>query len=414
MSVVGALRARGLGRKDVLPAAGLFVLGGVLFAVGWEPVLQDAHTSAPWRVPLPWRLLPLAGACAAVLVRRIRPASALGAGLLFGAADLMMGFSICMLLALWELLHSAALHASRAVSRLLVRAIVVLMVVVTVLLFAVARDRQVAVLVFLLMLDLLFVPVWWAASVRQERETAEAERLRARQQAVIAELDRRSAVAEERSRMARDLHDVIAGHLSAIALQSGAVDPERDEREVVGDVLRTIRQNSVEALREMRAMIELLRSQDPEEHRIPDTAPPRLADLGLLLESARAAGLRVAMAGEGGEAASAVDPPPGLPASVDLTAYRIVQESLTNAVKHAAGARSWVRVFPREGDLHVEVVNELTGEGKPGLPGAGAGLLNMRERASAVRGTVSARRVGDRWRVHAVLPLGEERERHGD
>ncbi|WP_106396725.1 sensor histidine kinase [Actinocorallia populi] len=408
MSIIGIPRDRSLRRKDVLPAAGLFVLGAALCATGWESLLWDASASAPWEVSAPWRLVPLAGACAAVLVRRIMPLPALGAGLLCGMADLLMGFSIPMLLALWELLHSAALHASKAVNRLLVRTIVVLMAAVTVLLLVTAQDRQIAVLVFLLMLDLLFVPVWWATAVRQERETADAERLRAEQQAVIAELDRRSAVAEERARMARDLHDVIAGHLSAIALQSGAVDPEQDERELVDDVLRAIRQNSVEALREMRAMIELLRSQDPLEHRISDVAPSRLADLDLLLDSARAAGLRVAMAAGDGEA-----PPPDLPAAVDLTAYRIVQEALTNAVKHAAGARSWVRVFPDGDDLHVEVVNELARGGEPALSGGGTGLLNMRERAAAIKGTVTARPEGGRWRVHAVLPLGEKRERHG-
>ncbi|GAA0940713.1 sensor histidine kinase [Actinocorallia libanotica] len=403
MSVTGVLRGRSLARKDVLPAAGLFVLGVVFLSAGWDPFAWGKEP--PWPVPLPWRLVVLAGACAAVLVRRTRPLPALGVGVLFGALDLLAGFSVAMLLALWELLHSAVLHASKRASRLLARTVMALTVAIAVVLFATAQDLQVVVLLVLLMLDLVLVPVWWGVTVRQERETAETERLRAEQQARIAELDRRSAVAEERARMARDLHDVIAGHLSAIALQSGAVDPRRDEREIVDDVLRAIRQNSVEALREMRAMIELLRSQDPQDRRIPDTAPPRLAELDLLLDSARAAGLEVAV--EGGAA-----PPAGLPASVDLTAYRIVQEALTNAIKHAAGARSWVRVFPEGGDLHVEVVNELTRGGEPVLPGAGAGLLNMRERAAAIRGTVTARRDGDRWRVHAVLPVAGERERN--
>ncbi|WP_432248389.1 sensor histidine kinase [Streptomyces sanyensis] len=418
---------------------GLFVLGSVLYAAGWYPFFREVHTLAPWQVPLAWRLIPLSGACLAVLVRRTLPMYALGAGLFFATIDVLMGFSISMLLVVSELLYSATLHASRRASRLLIYTVIALMVAITTVLFTVTGDWQVAVLLIMLMITILFVPVWWAMTVRQERDTAEAERLRAEQQARIAELDRRTAVAEERARMARELHDVIAGHLSAIAIQSGAAGSLREDRAAVDDVLRTIRQISVDALREMRAMIELLRGQNGDGEQVSYTAPARLAELDLLLDSARAAGLDVAVTGGAAGAAEApgadrpesadgredaprpgtgggagapgtVRLPAGLPASVDLAAYRIVQEALTNAVKHATGGRAWVTVCPEGGDLHVEVLNELTGGQASALPGAGIGLLNMRERAAAIGGTVSARPVGNRWRVHAVLPLGEERE----
>ncbi|MET9916017.1 histidine kinase [Streptomyces sp. NPDC006435] len=399
------------GRKDVLPAVGLFVVGAALYAVGWYPFFRDVHTLAPWDVPVGWRLIPLGGACVAVLVRRRLPMSALGAGLFLGAIDVLMGFSISMLLVLSELLYSATLHASRYASRMLVRTVIALMVAFTTALLSVVRDWQVVVLLVMLMLTIVFVPVWWAMTVRQERDVAEAERSRAEQQATIAELDRRTAVAEERARMARELHDVIAGHLSAIAIQSDAVGTMGEDRAAVDEVLRTIRKNSVDALREMRAMIELLRGQDTEGERASRTAPARLAELDALLESARAAGLDVTVTAgaQDGPAGGPGDGPlHGLPASVDLAAYRIVQEALTNAAKHAAGARAWVTVRPEGGDLYVEIVNELAGEGMSGLPGAGIGLLNMHERAVAIGGTVSAEPVGDRWRVHAVLPLGGE------
>ncbi|GAA4796490.1 histidine kinase [Streptomyces sanyensis] len=418
---------------------GLFVLGSVLYGAGWYPFFREVHTLAPWQVPLAWRLIPLTGACLAVLVRRTLPMYALAAGLFFATIDVLMGFSISMLLVVSELLYSATLHASRRASRLLIYTVIALLVAITTVLFTVTGDWQVTVLLIMVMITILFVPVWWAMTVRQERDTAEAERLRAEQQARIAELDRRTAVAEERARMARELHDVIAGHLSAIAIQSDAAGSLRDDRAAVDDVLRTIRQISVDALREMRAMIELLRGQNGDGEQVSYTAPARLAELDLLLDSARAAGLDVAVTGGAAGAARTAGPdrpepadgredaprpgtgggagaagtvrlPAGLPASVDLAAYRIVQEALTNAVKHATGARAWVTVCPEDGDLHVEVLNELTGGGAPALPGAGIGLLNMRERAAAIGGTVSARPVGDRWRVHAVLPLGEERE----
>lgn len=426
MTLLGALRTRvsRFERKDVLPAAGLFVLGAALYGAGWYPFFRDVHTFALWNVPLGWRLVPLTGACAAVLVRRRLPMSALVAGLFFSAIDVLMGFSISMLMVLSELLYSATLHASRYASRMLVRTVIALMVVITSALLSVVRDWQVIVLLVMLMLTIMFVPVWWAMTVRQEREAAEAERARAEQQATIAELDRRTAVAEERARMARELHDVIAGHLSAIAIQSDAVGAMSDDRAAVDEVLRTIRKNSVDALREMRAMIELLRGQNSEGQQVSYTAPARLAELDVLLDSARAAGLDVAMtagaagaagsSGAAGIAGAEGDPSDGslrgLPASVDLAAYRIVQEALTNAAKHATGARTWVTVRPEDGDLHVEIVNELAGNELSALPGAGIGLLNMRERAAAIGGTISAEPVGDRWRVHAVLPLGGERE----
>jgi len=94
---------------------------------------------------------------------------------------------------------------------------------------------------------------------------------------------------------------------------------------------------------------------------------------------------------------------PALPVAVDLAAYRIVQEALTNAAKHAAGSRTSVAVHRRDAELVIEVVNELTA---PVTDGEGTGLVSMRERAHATGGTLSAGRCGSGWRVRAVLPTG--------
>ncbi|MFD3512533.1 sensor histidine kinase [Streptomyces sp. NPDC058657] len=429
---LGVLRDRSFhpDRKDVLPAVALFLLGAFLYLVGWYPFFRDVHTLALWNLSIAWRLIPLACACVAVLVRRHLPLPALGAGLVCCVADVLMGFSISMLLVVSELLYSATLHGSRRQSRTLIRGVIALVVAVTTVLLWTVGDWQVAVLLILLMLTIVFVPVWWAMTVRQEREEAEAARTRARQQARIAELDRRTAVSEERARMARNLHDVIAGHLSAIAIQSDAVGTMASDGQAVNAVLRSIRKNSVEALTEMRAMIELLRGQNADEQQMPQASPPRLADLDVLLDSARATGLDVSLTtpeatpktpweatpdapGEANAEPAAVAAPalpPAIPTTVDLAAYRIVQEALTNAAKHAAGSRAWVAVHARDGDLHVEVTSKLTDAKEPALPGAGTGLLNMRERAAAIGGTVSAAPADGCWRVHAVLPLGPERE----
>ncbi|HEY6737306.1 MAG TPA: histidine kinase, partial [Actinopolymorphaceae bacterium] len=208
-----------------------------------------------------------------------------------------------------------------------------------------------------------------------------------------------------RSRMARDLHDVIAGHLSAIAIQSEAVlsmavnaesrggDPA--VRETVNTVLRSVRENSVQALNEMRTMIGLLRGDDDSD---PQTSPPRLRELDPLIESARAGGVRLEVIGDPAAL-------PELPAAVDLVAYRIVQEALTNVVKHASGAAATLRVDQVDHRVEIEVRNELTST--PATTVSGTGLASMRERAQSVGGSVTADRDGNVWRVHARLPVGE-------
>jgi signal transduction histidine kinase len=293
-----------------------------------------------------------------------------------------------------DLLFCATLYGSRRTSQVVVwgsGAVVLTLVVVSIMS---AHDFRDVVVTFIQVFSVPLIPVWWAMNVRYHRQTAEAERARADQLARINELDRNAAVQAERSRMARDLHDVIAGHLSAIAIQSEAVlsmvdgDPAAMRR-----VLKSVRENSVQSLTEMRAMIHLLHT---EGSTVEHVAPARLRDMAQLLESARAAGLEVDVHTE-------VDQ--DLPVAVDLSAYRIVQEALTNVVKHAPGARAAVTVGRQDGSLVVEVTNERTSSI---VEGSGRGLLNMRERAQAVGGLFSAGPHGRVWRVRAELPAEGE------
>ena len=313
------------------------------------------------------------------------------------AVELWAGLSIVMAFVVGDLLYCATRYGSERASWAMVWLAAATPVVCLTVSLRLREDWRGAVLLTLQVVALPVISVGWGREVRQHQRVADAERIRSTQLARIAELDRAAAVAEERARMARDLHDVIAGHLSATAIQSEAVLSVADrDQATVRTVLGSVRENSIAALEEMRAMIDLLRTRGQPAD--PAVAPPRLGELARLLDSARAGGLRVEPTGPA--------PPDGLPSMVDLTAYRIVQEALTNAVKHAEGARAWVDVRRDGGTLVVEVTNELpaTGTGERARAGSGTGLLNMTERASAVGGTLTAGRHDGTWVVRAELP----------
>jgi signal transduction histidine kinase len=385
-----ALYRWGRRRIDVVQMVALFTLGSLLLATG-QPLIAVVVD----REPLPpghWlHLATLTVACLCELLRERAPAVGLGIGLALLAVEVPFGISISLVIVVGDLLFAATLHGSKLVNRVIIWTVGLVVVVVVVVSISRAHQLSDVMLTVLQLCGIPVLPVWWAMNVRQHREIAREQKARADQLVKINELDRKTAIADERSRMARDLHDVIAGHLSAIAIQSEAVlsmvdsDPARVRR-----VLQAVRENSVASLTEMHAMIRVLRAEDQEYER---TAPARLRDLGILLESARASGVDVT--------AEVTDEE--LPVAVDLSAYRIVQEALTNVAKHAPGGRAEVRVG-REGDrLVVEVTNER-GNGRPAAPGSGRGLLNMRERAQAVGGVLEAGPRERDWRVRAELP----------
>ncbi|QFZ24679.1 two-component sensor histidine kinase [Saccharothrix syringae] len=332
--------------------------------------------------PLGVRLAVLGVACAGQAFRHSAPAAALLVVTGAAVVDARLGLSMPVLMVLVDVLFAAALRGSRRLHQGLVGVVAVLTVGGAAVV-AVIGDWRMSFYAGLQAFSLFVVPVWWATNVRQHREGAE-------QMARIVELDRRAAVAAERTRMARDLHDVVAGHLSAIAIQSEAVLSLRDgDPETSRTVLKAVRENSVRALAEMRMMIDVLRADDP----VDEPATVRLADVGLLVDSARAGGLDVGFRG-----ADVAD----LPVAVDVAAYRIVQEALTNAVKHAPGARASVALERQVRRLVVVVRNELRGTGGDG---SGTGLVSMAERAHAVGGRCAAGADGPEWVVRAELPL---------
>ena len=244
--------------------------------------------------------------------------------------------------------------------------------------------------------SIIFAIVWTIA-FGVGRKSVEADE--ARDRAARAEREReeraRSAVAEERARIARELHDVVGHSVSVMTVQASGVRrllrPDQDrEREALLIVERTGR----EALAEMRRMVGVLRR--PEE--APALAPqPSLDHLGRLVEQAREAGLPVELSIEG----DAIQ----LPAGVDLTAYRLVQEGLTNVVKHAQATRAEVLVNYGESYLEVTVTDNGSGVGNG--DGSGHGLVGIRERVSVYGGELDAGpQPGGGYRLRAKLPLG--------
>jgi len=236
----------------------------------------------------------------------------------------------------------------------------------------------------------------WGIAFGVGRKSVEADE--AKERAVRAEREReeraRAAVAEERARIARELHDVVGHSVSVMTVQASGVRrllrPDQNrEREALLIVERTGR----EALAEMRRMVGVLRR--PEEG--PALAPqPSLDHLDRLVDQAREAGLPVELRVEG----VAIQ----LPAGVDLTAYRLVQEGLTNALKHAQATRAEVLV--NYGDSQLEVTVRDDGRGVGNGDGGGHGLVGMRERVSVYGGELDAGpQPGGGYRLRARLPL---------
>lgn len=255
-----------------------------------------------------------------------------------------------------------------------------------------------------LTLTLSAVVVVLGTALRGRRE-ARAELVE--QTTLTAEERARRTLLEERSRIARELHDVVAHHMSVISIQA-QVAPHLVENppEELKENLAGIRQNALEALTELRRVLGVLRSEHPDSQdpvapgtgTAPHTPQPTLDRLGALVENTRAAGLRVEV-DERGERRPL---PPGL----ELSAYRIVQEALSNVLRHAPGAVAHVELRHTAYGLIVEVVNSPpTGPAAPS-PGAGHGLLGMRERVGMLDGSMTAHPLPDGgYKVFAFLPV---------
>ena len=246
---------------------------------------------------------------------------------------------------------------------------------------------------------LIAVPILFGVAVRVRRsgtrQLEEQERRHSGERALL----------EERQRIARELHDVVAHHMSVIAIQAEAApyktaDPPPELVESFGE----IRASALAGLAELRRVLGVLRTGGP------GMAPqPGLADLESLLDSARSGGVSVTVTCSGN--------PVALPEGVDLSAYRIVQEALSNAMRHAPGSHVQVDMAYRGDDLALEVRNDVGSRNAPVLVGSGDhaggghGIIGMRERAAMLGGRLDAGPTEDGgFQVSAVLPVSPRSE----
>lgn len=258
------------------------------------------------------------------------------------------------------------------------------------------------------LLNLTFVGVFfvvvWALGVliadRRARANALETRTRELEEA-RGELAQR-AVADERSRIARELHDVIAHAMSVITVQAGVGAHLADHRsDPAVEALGVIERTGREALEEMRRMLTVLRRSDLDDS--PHTPQPTLSDLHGLLDQVRQADVQVVYTTRGPRR----DLSPGL----ELAVYRLVQEALTNVVKHASGSLAEVTVSYETAFLEVEVVNGFSADGadrsRDPSNERGLGLRGMAERVALYDGHLEAKTDGTRFRVTARFPLEE-------
>ncbi|MFD0152218.1 sensor histidine kinase [Streptomyces sp. NPDC055721] len=347
-------------------------------------------------------LIPLAAMSSMVALRRTMPRTALNVGTLAIVGDQFTNGNLVTVLMFTDVVYAAVVYGKPASARRIPYTTGLITVAVTVG-FLVWWQNAVALLIGVITGMVSFMPAMTGAVVRNHREAAEAARLRAEQTALLAEMDRAQAVVAERARMARELHDMVANHLSAIAIHSTAA-LSLDEPATTRQALTVIRENSVAGLSEMRRLIGILRDSSGDAE---PAAAPTLAGLDALVNqsavNAEPSGLVLVLD-------DTRKNPAGLPAPVELAAYRIVQESLTNALKHAAPGEVRVTLGQDPGALWVRVTSPYGERPGPTAPGSGAGLVGMRERVALLDGAFEAGPVTDgegrkRWRVRAELPV---------
>src|ERR671919_567457 len=333
-------------------------------------------------------------ACAPVAVRRAHPLAAAVAALPFACAALALGYMVIVpVLVGLALCSRAAIHSAQRVTIPLGAYAGTLMAAAVTI---TGDDSPVPVRILLgVMIGVSAVLI--GDAIRSERERTRETQEFAQRIAELRDRDVERAVVEERLRIARDMHDVTGHHLSAISLQAAGAGRTTSDP-VARAALERIHRLTAEALGQTQRALGVLRELEPARPARPAArAPtPRLEHVEQLLGPARNAGLAVDLRLDG------ADRP--LSDEIEVCAYRIVQESLTNVVRHAGASTVRVRVSYGERELLVAVDDD--GVGGPGRPAGG--IEGMRERVAIVGGSFAAGPAGHGWSVRASLPLDAE------
>jgi signal transduction histidine kinase len=378
-----------------LRTAGPWVLDGLLAVVAAGAGVATLATVLPFDPGSPeaWAayLLVLAHTLP-IAVRRRWPLAVLAWGLATGVAFAALGLNLVSLtFAVLVYLYTVAAHRPRVASLAGLAATEALLVLVWL-----ARPRALGDGGTLVLDGLIMAAGWWLGDgTRRRQEAVAAARQRAAELEEAREELARRAVTEERLRIARELHDVVAHSMSIIAVQSGVgVHVLDSQPEEARKALAAVEATSRQALVEMRRLLGVLRQEaEPRGSLAP---APGLAEVEALAAEVARAGVRVEVHIEG--------TPCELPAGLDLSAYRIVQEALTNVVRHAGPATARVAVRYSPGQVALEVVDDGRGPGAEDR--GGHGLAGMRERAALYGGTLEAGPVpGGGFRVAATLPV---------
>ncbi len=361
----------------------------LLAAVALVEVLASGDIDAPWPIaavfalgttlPLYWRRRAPLAVLGAVMACLVIPDAAYGIG--NNASAPFAGILVAV--------YASGAYTNRRDGRI-AAALIAAMVLVS----AISIGEDVAGDV--VFIGAILFAVWGAATaVRSRQELAVALAARTVELEQEREETAKLAVAEERARIARELHDVVAHSVSIMIVQAGA---ERraigGERPETSEVLATIEDTGRAAMAEMRRLLDMLRRSDDELELAPQ---PSLRFLDGLVEQVREAGMPVELRIEG--------EPRKLAPGIDLSAYRIVQEALTNALKHAGPAQARVIVRYGERELDIEIADDGTGA-VVAAPEGGHGLVGMRERVALFGGDLAAGASLDGgYAVRARLPL---------
>ncbi|MGY0498692.1 sensor histidine kinase [Nocardia sp. FBN12] len=361
-------------------AVGVFLVGLLLWAAGGWAVVVDRDLYPP-----PAKAALLCAAFAIQLTAQRRPALAFGLMVALLAGDFVFGPSLPLWIALTDVIFLAVSTGSDRLGAVVGWFSLAVTLGGALLALTVLGVRA-AFYAGLIGVALTWSPLGYARAVRASRRTVDAERAAARAELSARDAERSAALGEERRRLARDLHDAVAGHVSAVAILAEVA--QRKPGDIA--VLQTIRSSSLAALEEMRTTIDLLTAPD-------DTVvTTRLASLDGLIDAAEVAGGAVTL-----RRPADLE----MPTAVEAVVTRILSETLTNATKHAPGAPLDIELRRDATRLVVTATNPIP----PGIAeGQGNGLRNMMFRAESVDGTITAGPHDGTWRVCARIPLGDK------